>query len=60
MKQNYAVLGLIGLLVALVCSVQAIDRTFTIDEANLTSIRVAKDVSNSLMNDYWMNYTRST
>jgi hypothetical protein len=31
MKQHYAVLGLIGLLVALVCSVQAIDRTFTID-----------------------------
>jgi hypothetical protein len=31
MKHNYAVLGLIGLLVALICPVQAIERTFTID-----------------------------
>lgn len=59
MKQSYVVLGLIGLLITLVCPAQAVNRTFTIDEATLTSIRTATSTDLSLINTYWGPYTTS-
>ncbi len=60
MKQSYVVLGLIGLLITLMCPAQAVNRTFTIDEATLTSIRTATSTDLSLIKTYWDSYTTST